>query len=118
MQKNFPEYKNYLTDLMRKFGAAQVAVMGPFTQLHRAALAGGEGAALSPKIKELMALAIGIAGKCEGCIAFHTADALKAGATRAEVLETISVAVMMGGGPAMVYGCEAMAALDQFSAGS
>jgi AhpD family alkylhydroperoxidase len=115
MQKNFPEYKNYLADLVRKFGAAQPTVMGPFSQLHKAALHGGEGAALNPKIRELMALAIGIAGRCEGCIAFHTADALKAGATRAEVLETISVAVMMGGGPALVYGCEALAALDQFS---
>jgi len=114
MQKNFPEYKNYLTDLMRKFGAAQPSVMGSFGSLHKAALSAGEGAALPAKIKELMALAISISGRCEGCIAFHTADALRAGATKAEILETISVAIMMGGGPAMIYGCEALAALDQF----
>jgi AhpD family alkylhydroperoxidase len=61
-----------------------------------------------------MALGIGIAARCGGCIAFHTNGALKAGATRPEVLETIGVAILMGGAPAMIYGCEALAALDQF----
>jgi alkylhydroperoxidase/carboxymuconolactone decarboxylase family protein YurZ len=59
-------------------------------------------------------LGIGIAAECEGCIAYHMHDALKAGATRQEVLEVIGVAILMGGGPAMIYGCEALAALDQF----
>lgn len=41
-------------------------------------------------------------------------DAVKAGCTKEQVMETIGVAIMMGGGPAVVYGCEAMAALNQF----
>lgn len=51
-----------------------------------------------------------------GCIAYHTHGALKAGATRQEVHEAVGVAILMGGGPAMIYGCEALAALDQFEA--
>jgi alkylhydroperoxidase/carboxymuconolactone decarboxylase family protein YurZ len=51
---------------------------------------------------------------CGGCIAFHVHGALKAGATRQEVLETIGVALMMGGGPASVYAAEAYEALGQF----
>jgi AhpD family alkylhydroperoxidase len=63
-----------------------------------------------------MALAISVTSRCRGCIAYHVHDALKAGATRQEVLETIGVAIFMGGGPSMVYGCEALDALEQLEA--
>ena len=62
-----------------------------------------------------MALAIGIAIHCEGCVAYHTKMAHQHGATRQEVLETIALAVYMGGGPAAVYGGDAVRAYDQFS---
>ncbi len=84
-----------------------------FAQLHRQTVASG---ALEAKTKELMALAIGIALRCNGCVAYHVHDALRAGASRQEVLETIGVALMMGGGPALVYGAEAFEALGQFEA--
>lgn len=54
-----------------------------------------------------MALGFSIVVRCEGCIACHVKDAMQAGATRGEVIETIGVAVMMGGGPSVVYGIEA-----------
>ena len=63
-------------------------------------------------------MAIGISVHCDGCIAYHVHDALNAGATREEVVETIGVALMMGGGPSVVYGCEALEALEQFEATS
>lgn len=85
--------------------------MAGFGALHRAAMAEG---ALSAATKELIALAIGITSQCDGCIAFHVHDALDAGASREEICETISVAVLMGGGPAAVYATEALTALDQF----
>ena len=69
--------------------------MRGFAALHSASTADG---ALPTKTKELIALAIGISVHCDGCIAYHVHDALHAGATRAEVIETIGVAVMMGGG--------------------
>ena len=52
-----------------------------------------------------MALAIGIAVHCDGCVAYHTKMARQHGATREEVAETVVLAVYMGGGPAAVYGC-------------
>lgn len=85
--------------------------MAGFGQLHVASVAEG---ALDSKTKELIALSIGIAVHCNGCIAFHVHDALKAGANRHEIVETIGVAILMGGGPSMVYGCEALEALNQF----
>lgn len=84
-----------------------------FGGLAKAATAEG---ALSPKTKELVALAIGIAARCDGCLAYHARAAARFGATREEVLETISVAVYMGGGPSMIYGAEALAAFDGLQA--
>jgi AhpD family alkylhydroperoxidase len=111
MHTNYPEYLAELQKLAGKLGKELPTPMSGFAALHRGALADG---ALSKKFKELIALGIGIAACCGGCIAYHTHDALKAGATRQEVLEAIGVAILMGGGPAMIYGCEALAALDQF----
>lgn len=72
--------------------------------------------ALDTKTKELMALAIGIATHCEGCVAYHTKMARQHGATREDVVETVALAVYMGGGPAAVFGADALRAYDQFSA--
>jgi AhpD family alkylhydroperoxidase len=71
--------------------------------------------ALDSKTKELIALAIGIAGRCDGCVGFHTQAAIRHGAARAEVLETIGVAIYMGGGPSYVYGAAALEAFDQLT---
>ncbi len=68
--------------------------------------------AIDTKTKELMALAIGIAVHCDGCVAYHTKMAHQHGATRDE---TATLAVYMGGGPAAVYGADAVRAYDQFS---
>jgi AhpD family alkylhydroperoxidase len=113
LEKQFPEYYNYLRGLLGKLGKELPGPMGGFAQLHKQAVADG---ALTAKVKELIALAIAVAVRCEGCIAFHTHDAVKAGASRQEVLEAIGVAVLMGGGPSVMSGAEALAALDQFQA--
>ena len=80
-----------------------------FGGLAREAIAPG---ALDSKTKELIALAIGIAARCDGCLAYHAKAAAKYGATREEVAEAIGVAVYMGGGPSMIYGAEALSAFD------
>ena len=72
--------------------------------------------ALDQKTKELIALGIAIAVRCEGCISFHTRAVIKHGVSRDEVLETIGVAIEMGGGPSSVFGAEVLDAFDQLSA--
>jgi AhpD family alkylhydroperoxidase len=59
--------------------------------------------ALTAKEKELIALGIGVAVHCKPCIISHTQKSLEAGATREQILEAASVAVMMAGGPAYVH---------------
>lgn len=51
--------------------------------------------------------------KIPATIAFHVHDALKSGASSEEVVETIGVAILMGGGPELMYGFEALEALNQ-----
>jgi AhpD family alkylhydroperoxidase len=70
---------------------------------------------LSPKVRELIALAIGISKQCDGCVASHARGAAKQGATAQEVAETIGVAIMMNGGPATVWGPRAYSAFQEFS---
>jgi AhpD family alkylhydroperoxidase len=70
---------------------------------------------IDAKTKELMALAIGIAVRCDGCVAYHTKMAHQLGASREEGAETVALAVYMGGGPAAVFGGDALRAYDQFA---
>ena len=71
---------------------------------------------LSRKFKEMIAVALSVAARCDGCVAYHARKALDLGVTREEFLETLGVAVQMGGGPSMVYGGEAIRAYDFFAA--
>ena len=114
MERTYPEYYQHLRKLNGKLTKEVRGTMTGFGQLYAASTADG---ALSAKVKQLMALSIAVTVRCDGCIAYHVYDALRAGATRPEIMEAIAVAVMMGGGPAMVYGCEALEALEQFEAG-
>ncbi len=113
MNGNYPDYNKKVRGLMGKLGKEIPGTMAGFAGLHKTASAKG---ALSHKVKELISLAIGITVRCNGCIAFHVHDAIQAGATRQEIMETIGVAVLMGGGPSVVYGTEALEAVNQFEA--
>lgn len=113
MSKNYPEIVSHLTQLMREMHKGIPQTMGSFVQLADKAKAAG---VLDAKTKELMAVAISIAMRCDGCIGFHTRGAVKLGASREEMMETIGVAVMMGGGPSTVYGAYALEAFDQLAA--
>lgn len=72
--------------------------------------------ALDRKTKELIALSIGVATRCDGCIGFHSEALVKLGATREEVEEALGVAIYMGGGPALMYAADLIGAYDQFKA--
>lgn len=115
MQQSYVAHRKALIDRFKRLRGAVSGPMAAFGELHRAALADG---ILPVKFKELLALAAAIARPCEGCITLHVHDALKAGATREEVLETLGVSLLMGGGPGMVHCLEALQALEDFSEGA
>jgi AhpD family alkylhydroperoxidase len=88
-------------------------VMGGFASLYKAANAERT---LDKKQTELIALAISVAIRCDPCTAAHIEDALKAGASRDEILDAMGIAIMMGGAPVAMYSAEAVEMLEQFEA--
>ncbi len=111
MSMNFPEKRHDLQVLLGRLGRELPGAVAGFAHLHKEAMASGT---LDAKIKELIALGIAVAARCDDCIAYHVHDALKAGASHAEIVEALGVAMMMGGGPATMYACEAFEALQQY----
>src|SRR5579872_1509979 len=112
MFKDWRDTATQLSSEIRTLRSGAPEVMKGFSALAQAAL---KSDALDTKTKELIALAIAVATRCDGCIAFHAEAAMKHGATRAEVLETMGMAVYMGAGPSVMYAAQALEAFDQFS---
>ena len=109
--KDYVSHYKELEQWMEKLGTAIPGPMKAFAELHESTIKSG---ALDAKTKELIALGIAITVRCDGCISYHVHDALATGANKNEIAETVSVAILMGGGPSVVYGIEAMQALSQF----
>jgi AhpD family alkylhydroperoxidase len=82
-----------------------------FAQMHSAAMAEG---VLTPKVKELIALAIAVTRQCDGCIASHGRGVARTGATDTEVAEALGVAIMMNGGPGTTHAPRAWQAFVEF----
>lgn len=113
MHKNWPGMASELSQALKEVRAGAPDTMKAFSALARAAL---EPRALDTKTKELLALGIAVAIRCDGCIAFHAEAALKHGASRAEIMETVGMAIYMGAGPSAMYAAQAVEAFDQFAA--
>ena len=97
----------------RKLREAAPDALAGFSALAKGAMKAG---ALSELHKELIALAIGVAGHCDGCIGFHAKSLVRLGASREQVMEALAVAVYMGGGPSLMHAADAVHAYEEFSA--
>jgi AhpD family alkylhydroperoxidase len=111
MQKDFVDITKRISNDLRKLRKDIPDTLQGFSALAQAASRDG---ALDRKTKELMALALGVAAHCDGCIGFHAEALVRLGATRQEVEETLGMALYMGGGPSLMYAADAIAAYEQF----
>ncbi|MGV6820904.1 MAG: carboxymuconolactone decarboxylase family protein [Parvularcula sp.] len=93
--------RHRIPDTMKNFGGL-------------AATASADGA-LDKKTKELIALAIGVAKQCDGCIGFHVKALVDLGVSEEELAETLGMTVYMGGGPALMYAADAWNAYEQYT---
>lgn len=109
---HFHEVIDELAGPTRELRAAAPEAWAGFAALHKGAVADG---VLPARIKELMALTIAVVKQCDGCIAYHAKAAARRGATPEEVAEALSVALLMDGGTASVYGPRAWQAYREFS---
>lgn len=112
MAKSYKEITGDIARNMKTLGKEHPDMMKAFQELQGAAIRDG---ALDKKTKELIALGIGIAERCEGCIGFHTKKLIELGCTREEFVEMLSTTVFMGGGPVLMYAANALDAYDEFS---
>ncbi len=113
MSTNAQTYYENNATAMKPVRAAMGDLLKGFSGLHQAAMKPG---ALTLAEKELIALAIGLAVRCENCIYAHVQAALNAGATREQIVETAGVAVLMQGGPTYTYLPRVMEALEAIEA--
>ncbi|MEI8055259.1 MAG: carboxymuconolactone decarboxylase family protein [bacterium] len=112
MSKDFVELTNENNQYFLALQKEIPDVMKGFGAMHAAANSDG---VLSHKTKELIALAVGISVRCDDCIGAHVAKIIQLGVTRAELLEMLSVAIYMGGGPSLMYAIHALKAFEQLS---
>ncbi|WP_170423226.1 carboxymuconolactone decarboxylase family protein [Ruegeria arenilitoris] len=101
-RKNLRNLNAAIPDTVRAFGALGKSVK--------------EGGTLDYKTKELIALGMSIAARCEPCITLHSEALIKAGASREEVSDVLAMAIQMGGGPSMMYAAKALECFDELSA--
>lgn len=97
------DWNDYLKQILASIG--EMAELSPDTVRGYRVLgeAGAKTAHLEPKIRELIALAVAVTTRCDGCITVHTSAALKHGATKEEIAEALGVAVALNAGAALVY---------------
>ena len=112
MTTDWTAYLNSLSPGLKGLRGGQPDVMAGFSAIAKAALKPG---ALDAKNKELIALGISVATRCDDCIGFHMKAAIEKGASREEVMETMGMAIYMGAGPSVMYAAHAVTAFDQLS---
>ncbi|MEQ1770229.1 MAG: carboxymuconolactone decarboxylase family protein [Devosia sp.] len=113
MQETWNDYLKSLSPQLRDLRTGAPEVMKSFSALAQSALRPN---ALDTKTKELIALAISVATRCDDCIGFHAKAAAEQGASREEIMETLGTAIYLGAGPAVMYAAHAIDAFDQLAA--
>lgn len=110
--KSWPETTIERTAQLRNLRSGAPDVMKAFANIAQSALAPK---ALDRKTKELIAVAISVAIRCDDCIGFHVKAALEQGASQEEVTEALAMAIYMGAGPSVMYATHALDAYAQFA---
>ncbi|MDA9774201.1 carboxymuconolactone decarboxylase family protein [Saprospiraceae bacterium] len=107
----YKEKYSQINKSLQKIGGERPDFMINFGSLHKYATANSS---LNRKNRELIALGISISTQCDKCICFHMHDCFEAGASRDEIMDCIEVAVLMGGGPALMYATQAYDAMNEY----
>jgi AhpD family alkylhydroperoxidase len=112
MMLDWNEYRKQLA-----FGVKEVGQLSPDTVKGYIELssAGQKADLLGAKIRELIALAVAVTARCDGCIAVHAEAAIRHGATKEEIAEALGVAVAVNAGAALVYSARVMDAVKEYA---
>ncbi len=108
------DWKAYREELLGNVGElARLAPdsVGAYTQA-----SGATTGQLDEKTRQLIALAVAVTTRCDGCISVHSREAVNAGASREEIAEALGVAMSLNMGAALVYSSRALNAATSFGA--
>jgi AhpD family alkylhydroperoxidase len=106
---DWKQYRDDMNARLREIRTTKPDIMKAYAELHHANAASTH---LDAKARELIALAVSVTLRCDGCINAHTDAAIKAGATKEEITEALSVAIMVNAGAALVYSARTIDAFD------
>ena len=112
MSEKFTQLTQGISSQLMKLRKEMPEIMAGFSAMSQAATKDG---ALDKKSKELIAMALAVANHCPGCIGFHSQALIKLNTSREELIETLGMAIYMGGGPSLMYAAEALEAFEEFS---
>ena len=106
-------WDEYLKELLTRIG--EIATTSPDIVRGYRTLsdAGQKTGKFDGKTRELIALAVAVTLRCDGCITTHASAAIKHGASKEEIVEALGVAISVNAGAALVYSARV---LDAFHA--
>lgn len=110
MMQDWNGYRDALLARVGDFAKQTPDVMRGLATIENAAVKTGH---LEPKIHELIALAVAVTARCDGCISVHTKKAVEHGATIGEISEALGVAVALNAGAALTYSARVIEAHGQ-----
>lgn len=109
------DWNAYREKLMAGVGELQALSPDTVGGYAQASGAGAKTNHLDGKIRELIAIAVAVTTRCDGCIAVHAERAVKQGATEQEIAEALGVAVALNAGAALVYSTRVLDAVKNTS---
>ena len=110
------DWESFMDGIVADCGVLAKEIPDSLAGFNRMGAAAKKSGALDEKTKEIMALGIAIATRCDSCIGFHIKSLIRLGLTRPELCEALAMAMYMGGGPSYAYSAKALKAYDVFSA--
>lgn len=113
MMQDWNAYRDALIDRVGEYAKQSPDVVRGLTTIDGAA---AKTSHLDAKTHELIALAVAVTTRCDGCISIHTKKAVEHGATRGEIAEALGVAIALNAGAALVYSARVMEAHAQLPA--
>src|SRR5580698_9725804 len=110
MMLDWNEYQKQLSTTIGEIARTSPDIARGYRTLSDAASKTGK---IDAKTRELIALAVAVTLRCDGCITVHTDAAAKQGATKEELIEALGIAISVNAGAALVYSART---LDAFAA--
>jgi AhpD family alkylhydroperoxidase len=106
------DWNGYRVSLLER--VADFAKLSPdvLRGLHTIETSAAKTGRLDPKIHELIAIAVAVTTRCDGCIAVHAKKAVELGATREEIAEALGTAIALNAGAALTYSARVLDTVD------